>query len=426
MKEFQFPWIYQERYHFARTIAATLEEGRGKSWKKTVRREERLLRAHGHRWLEGLEVPIEFCRGFPATLLIGAYEYLQCADDLVRIAPVQSIVLTSYMPVEVDEDGLELDEDVAQQMEITTQLAACPALSRWLELEFTPAPGYDVFLGLLQSPHLNRLQRLVASGNEAGEDIGVVVNERFANLRWLDVCYTRSVDAEPLNDVFIDIVTSPHLARLEYLDFGFNSVTEEGLVVLASSPTMERLRSLNLRYCRIGSAGLRALAHSTTLKNLKHLDVSGSQADNRPGDSDVAMLLESPLFDRLTCLNISSNAVTDDGVRLLARSPRAANLRALVLGGFFVVNPERNESRLLLTTDSVRALADSPFLSGLRRLELPVVIMDDETAILLARSRRLKGLREVDLCAGPGLTKAGWQALQERFGDGLTLQGKHS
>jgi uncharacterized protein (TIGR02996 family) len=52
---------------------------------------------------------------------------------------------------------------------------------------------------------------------------------------------------------------------------------------------------------------------------------------------------------------------------------------------------------------------------------LPYVPLDDETAVLLARSRCLKGLRELMIFEQPGLTDSGRHALEARFGDGLRI-----
>jgi hypothetical protein len=102
----------------------------------------------------------------------------------------------------------------------------------------------------------------------------------------------------------------------------------------------------------------------------------------------------------------------------LAATPAAKGLRALVLGGR---RYEGGSWSRPLSTASVRALAESPHLARLRRLELPNVPLDDEAALLLTQSRRLRGLRELVVAAGPGLTEAGRQALVERFGAGVNL-----
>src|SRR5262249_23488788 len=132
--------------------------------------------------------------------------------------------------------------------------------------------------------------------------------------------------------------------------------------------------------------------------------------------------LESPLFPQLTFLDVASNEITDEGVLRLSGSPQAARLRVVVLGGTrYVLNPDGSRWEPLLTAASVRALAESPWLSGLRRLELPNVPLDDESALLLARSDRLGGLRLLIIDAQPGLTEKGIQVLRARFGSGLQL-----
>jgi hypothetical protein len=247
----------------------------------------------------------------------------------------------------------------------------------------------------------------------------MVADERFARLRWLDLYDGNSASGRPGDDDFIDIVTSPHLARLEHLDYGTNDASDEGVAALASSPTMTRLRSLNLCANHVSPAGLRALAHSPTLSGLRHLDLSSCMGTTPLDDGAFADLLSSPLFARLTALDFSHNAVREAGVARLAATPAARGLRALVLGGR---RYEGGSWSRPLSTASVRALAESPHLARLRRLELPSVFLDDEAALLLARSRRLRGLRELVVEAGPGLTEAGRKALVDRFGAGVNIE----
>jgi uncharacterized protein (TIGR02996 family) len=411
----------RREHPFAHSILGALDVDES-AWSDT---EGRSLEAHleetgRERWLRGLSLPIAFRRGFPERIETGAYEYLQHADILERIAPVQAIRLVDFSPPPQEED-IDWDQADADRLEWTSRLAECPQLKRWRELEFLACPGWDLFDALLSSPHLRNLRRLVATSNEVGGGVEIVADKRFKHLRWLDLHDSDSAGGRPGDTVFIHLVTSPHLARLEYLGFGGNAVRDKGVVALASSPTMGRLRSLSLRSSYLSPAALRALGNSTTLKSLRHLDVSWSLEDSLD-DGALAMLLESPLFPKLTLLDICSNEVTDEGVLRLSRSPRAAGLRAVVLGGTrYVRNPEGNHWQPLLTAASVRALAESPWLSGLRRLELPNVPLDDESAMLLARSERLSGLRLLIVDSQPGLTEKGLQALRARFRSGLQL-----
>jgi uncharacterized protein (TIGR02996 family) len=415
-------WESRDQGEFFRGLRAALQGGRQRSTKGHARREARLLKAHGASWLGGLSFPVEFRRGFPEVLEVSARQYLEAAAILERVAPVQAVRLTHYATYEEEPEDIGWEEEDQASLELVGRLADCPQLQRWVELEFVGCPGIDIFESLLSSPHLTRLHRLVATGNEVGSGVALVVDPRFASLRWLDLYNSDSAGGRPGDDVFIDMVTSPHLARLEHFDFGANSARDDALEALASSPTMSRLRTLGLAGNYVTASGLRLLGHSTNLPGLRHLDVSWSMARQPLDDTALAILLQSPLSAQLTFLDFRGNAISDEGVRWLAATPGAAGLRALVLGGTrYVYQEDGNHWRQVLFGPSVRALAESPNLGGLRRLALPNVPLDDELAGLLAGSRRLKGLRELAVEAGPGLTEKGRAALQARFGAGVKI-----
>jgi hypothetical protein len=387
-------------------------------------REAQLLKANRRRWLASLSIPAEFRRGFPEVLDVTARDYLRSAEVLKRIAPVQAVRLMGYEPWEGDESGLDPDEEDTARLELTEQLAECPLLERWVELELVACPGGEVFAVLLSSPHLTNLRRLVASSNEVGPGVALVAGPRFAQLRWLDLYNSDSASGEPGDPDLIDIVTSPHLAQLESLDYGLNDASDEGLKALASSPTMSRLRSLGLGSSYFTKAGIAALAHSSTLTSLRHLDLAWVRGDGLD-DTGLAVLLESSLFAQLTFLDLSYNEeISDEGVGRLGRTKAAAGLRALVLGGWRLVENRNGalEHQSILSADSVSALAEAPCLAGLRRLCLPDVPLDDDAAQRLARSRRLMGLRELVVDDGPGLTAKGRETLGARFGAGLMIR----
>jgi uncharacterized protein (TIGR02996 family) len=379
---------------------------------KSARREESLLKAHRKRWVEGLPYPIDFRRGFPEVLAVSARDYLQSLAILDRIAPVQAVRL-STSDAEPEEDVDDEEEEQAR-LDLAEQLAGCPMLERWVELEFVDSPGYEIYEILLNSPHLTNLRRLVAVDNEIGPGVAEVARPNFTQLRWLDLYSSNSAGGRPDDDDFIAIVTSPHLAQLEYINYGSNNASDAGVAVLASSPTMSRLRSLSLSSNDISAEGLRMLALSTSLTSLQHLDLSSCCVNDSPDDSALAVLLESPLFVQLTYLNLRSNRVSDEGVACLARTPAAKHLRTLVIGG-----QGFGQTEPALSGASVRSLGVSPHLTGLRSLALRQLPLDDELACILAYSTNLQGLRELIAQRGPGLTAKGDEALHKRFGNQL-------
>jgi hypothetical protein len=265
---------------------------------------------------------------------------------------------------------------------------------------------------LLGSPHLTNLRRLVVCNNEVGPGVDLVAGPRFSRLSWLDLGGSNSAWGRPGDDDFTNIVTSPHLARLEYLGFDCNAVTDEGVCALAVSPTMSRLRSLCLAGNRVTWSGLEELSQSSYLTSLEHLDLSYGMEVGFD-DHAVDVLIASPLLDRLTLLDLSHNPISGEALSRLAECPDVSRLRALAVGA---------AGAHLRVREGVRALAASPHLWELRRLVVAAVPLDDATAEALARSRHLGNLQELVVRGdGPDLTDAGLRALRERFGDGLMI-----
>jgi uncharacterized protein (TIGR02996 family) len=398
---------------FLRNLCAVLEPGdQGPRVRALEERAAALLDAHGESWRQGLPFPVHFRRGFVEVLEVGVSDYLRHHATLETLAPAQAVHLTSFAPDGADEVGWE--EEEAARQELTDQLAACPLLRRWTDLETLACPGPLVFEMLLESPHLTSLRRLVVCNNEVGPGVNLVANARFSGLTWLDLGGSNSAWGRPGDDDFVDIVTSRHLARLEYLGFDSNNVTDEGIVALADSPTMSRLRSLCLAANPVSWNGLRLLAESPHLTSLEHLDLSYGLEIDRLDDRAIAALIESPLLGRLTLLDLSHNPIGDEAISRLAAAPGASRLRVLALG----------DEQRFLSARGVRALADSPYLFELRRLVLPAVRLDDGAASALAHSRRLANLSELVVHDGPDLTDKGRQALRHRFGEGLVFEGR--
>jgi uncharacterized protein (TIGR02996 family) len=394
---------------FLRNLRAALEpEEQDTRSQALEQRAAALLDAHGESWRAGLPFPVEFRRGFVETVEVDVGGYLKHAATLERLAPAQAIRLTSFAPEGADE--MDWEEEEAARTELLERLAACPLLQRWTDLETLACPGRDGYEALLESPHLTNLRRLVVCDNEVGPGVDLVAGPRFTNLTWLDLGNSDFDADTPGNDDFIKIVTSPYLARLEYLGFEGNRVTDEEVAALANAPTLGRLRSLCLATNEITWNGVEALAQSPHLPSLEHLDLSSGLAvgfDDRAVDA----LLNSPLLGRLTLLDISRNPISDAAVSRLADSPGIRRLRALAVG----------EGLGFLSSEGVRALAASPHLSELRRLVLPGMRLDNTVADALARSPHLANLRELVLDDGIDPTNRARRLLRERFGDGLVI-----
>jgi uncharacterized protein (TIGR02996 family) len=244
----------------------------------------------------------------------------------------------------------------------------------------------------------------------------------------------------------------PYLPRISSLHFACarDNATDEVVQALSDCPTLTGLRTLLLGFCEVGDDGLRALAAAPRLASLRSLSLCAVYGDEgvstRLTAAGVAALAASPHLAGLTALDLSRNDVGDEGARALAASPRLTGLRDLLLFdaaltdagvAALAASPALGRlERLLLGGENdvgdagLEALAASPHLAAL--VDLTVggqgcsrggrerrQSFGDAGARALARSPRLKALRRLTVGDNDNVTEAGWQALRERFGDGL-------
>jgi len=76
-----------------------------------------------------------------------------------------------------------------------------------------------------------------------------------------------------------DVVRSPLLRNITYLDLDDQGVTDDDLAALAASPHVTKLRQLDLRYNPIGARGIEALAAAPSLRTLVIVSLDGNPAD---------------------------------------------------------------------------------------------------------------------------------------------------
>lgn len=379
--------------------------------------EKKLLKSHQKKWIGKLPFVVEFHRGFPEMLSLSVRDYLEHVDALERISPVQSIRITSFDPV--DEDQREnLGEEEHYELEVgqVQQLAECPLLERWVELEIDACPGYDNYEALLCSPHLVNLRRLIAPGNEIGAGVSEVAQKTFSSLEWLDLYDSDSAGGRPSDDDFIEIVTSPHLAQLRYFNFGTNNAGDEGFRALAESTTMKNLRSLNVTGNYVGAKGIIALAESENLPAFRHLDFSCQFAEDAPNDETIEALIRGPLLPQLTFLSMDQNPFTDGGIARLVSCESVTNLRSLFIGGG---SWDRTGDKL--SEMSVEAILKSDRLTHLRELALIGIRVTDDLMIRLCNTQALSQIQALQVCQQSSLTDKGLNALKKRFGKRLTL-----
>jgi hypothetical protein len=162
----------------------------------------------------------------------------------------------------------------------------------------------------------------------------------------------------------VALVGSENLPNLETLDLrgNYSSITNSGLTQIAAMPQAARLRRLNLSQCEFDNEGILALARSRYLQNLEQLDLAAEESyeqQNGISGREFAVELGNPTcLPALRCLDISHQMIGDAGIEALARSPRFANFRKLVL---------RHEG---ISDEGLIALANTPFPPRLQELDI--------------------------------------------------------
>jgi uncharacterized protein (TIGR02996 family) len=244
--------------------------------------------------------------------------------------------------------------------------AQCPHLSRVETLRMTSGGekiAFPDFLAMLSSEHLTGLTTLDASGGEYG-DAGL-----FEILG--------SAGRRPVRG---------HWDRRR----GTSSRAGAGLL-----PSLRNLRRLSLHRFRLTDRGVRLLLDSPLADTLTHLDLSHNGTDNEgPGMTaeGVGALVESRLWPRLEELNLGHLRLGNDptAARLLFGALPRSNLRVLGLSGY-AWSPDASGAALvgamvsarswgrlealalsynLFSPEDLQALFECPHLAGLRRLHL--------------------------------------------------------
>jgi hypothetical protein len=123
---------------------------------------------------------------------------------------------------------------------------------------------------------------------------------------------------------------------------------------------------------------------------------------------EFAPFIAMPELGLLTHLDLSGSLLGDECITALARSPHLGRLTALGLA--------TNQ----VSDAGVRELANSPYLGRLTTLSLSSNPISDQGAELLATAPGLRALTSVELFTfDVGMTRAGKEILQTRFGDGF-------
>jgi uncharacterized protein (TIGR02996 family) len=271
-------------------------------------------------------------RGFIGRITTGLLNYLDHAGSLASYAPAVEVVLERDNRDDAEMEDLDFEEYDA----VFARFADCPQLTSCIALDLSAyCPGIEGMGLILRSPYLSNLRRLNAPNNEAGPSVEEVARPTYARLAWAN--FHNSDSASDCPSV-TPLVTSPHLANLEYLDFGSCEQGDDDLLALAATPHMARLRYLNVSVSWFTPAGIEALGRAGSLGALTELDLAhsfGSSFTERDqpgsGDAHLAALANSPLIGQLTHLSLAGNGISDAGAQALAQSARSLRLTHLDL-----------------------------------------------------------------------------------------------
>jgi uncharacterized protein (TIGR02996 family) len=326
--------------------------------KEQERDEQKLLNAHGEEWMapfEGLATGQIFHRGFVEEVNVIARDFLRHADELFAAGPLRHIHL------------------------------------------FEPGGSLP---GVLQCHLLSRLVALTIHAQHAGEPLARAVarSEHLAGLKALRLSRNRFGD-----DGVQHLATSPILANLEEFDLGENELGETSAQTLAASPHFSAIRKLELRYNRLGPVGAEAIAGSERLPNLQRLGLS----HNEIGTARLRTLSRTQGFLRVPVLDLSHNDLRAAGLQVILNhfpgpsDPGTIRLRDLDLSS----NP--------LGNDGMRVLAVCPHLDNLQVLRLVDCRIGDEGLRVLAESPHLNSVVKLDLSNNP-IGDTCYRALNER------------
>jgi uncharacterized protein (TIGR02996 family) len=137
---------------------------------------------------------------------------------------------------------------------------------------------------------------------------------------------------------------------------GISLTDRNEVAAFGRSPVFNQIRRLQIAHGRtFTGANARELIALPNFPRLTHLDLSTEAID----DEGAAAVAACPNLAALTELRLSENRMSDVGVTALAQSPYLLNLRAL-----------RVDYQSAVSGSGVRALAESPNVAGLRELNL--------------------------------------------------------
>ncbi len=326
-------------------VRAQIEVARAEPFSPQARaaaaKADELLKKNRKEWGEPVRYWVEdyrFERGFIGHVTIEVFPFVRNAEMIFNAEPVQSLLLTRHADP-TDRFSLQ-------------PVFELPQLKRIRRLSFAPRIEfiYEEYEALAASPHLDTLTDLSFRDNPihppwlrevllgekfpaiAGLDIadntnlgpsilGALSRSDHRNLRRLDVSRV-SFNSDQLRQ----LLATRCLQEVEELRLGWAGRQGDAGPLFHLDPgwvlPWDRLRVLDLTGQRIGNDGVRAIARTAEAVNLRWLDL----ADNDLGPEAVRVLVAAKNL-KLYHLDVSRNGLTPGYVDVLkARFPEAVVL----------------------------------------------------------------------------------------------------
>jgi Leucine-rich repeat (LRR) protein len=208
------------------------------------------------------------------------------------------------------------------------------------------------------------------------------------------VCRLRDLDISgtPLGAIALDdLLGCRSASELRRLQLNGCGSAVANLRALGRSQFWRQAESLRMQNGSVPELSLEPLFTAAGSRDLRALDVG----QNWVRDGGVAQLCDAPWADALAYLDLSSNYLTDEALRALARSGRFRNLHTLHLSNNSVYHLEGAEAHESVTDAGLRALAECPDLANLRVLSVSGcrITAAGVEAVLNSPHWKLSGLR---------------------------------
>jgi uncharacterized protein (TIGR02996 family) len=367
------------------TLAKMAPDDPGRS--DAERREAELLAAHRAAWLTELprwaqkERHVVFRRGFVAELSLTEKAFLNKADELFAVTPLEGVRLRL----------------VTRDLKALT---SSPRLSRLRKLDLTRnVLKHDNVVRLAKAKAPNLTELILDENDVDGRTVQALLQSKtLVNLERLSLRRTRMCGDDPKI-----VAKTPNASRLRSLNLHDNQCNDEGVTALANSPHLSNLSELDLGYTVISPAAIANLAGTPLLPRLRRLELGSNYGQGGPMAAALAAMPHQ-LYE----LGLGYTDAADEGAIALANSPASTHLRVLNL---FCCG---------VKTTGAEAIANSPHLANLTHLNLGHNFLDAKGIAALAKSPYLNKIVSLQVSAS-GSASAAKKRLAARFGERVRM-----